>query len=136
MGPWWLYLIVFLFGYLTCRIFYFVREVRIGLVMLKVSHCLSLYCLVKGIEHMEYARSLRVGEMRDTGVSERNIQAFNLNFDGEVERFKRRSVAQIVELHPSFYRDVVKFTDWETAMHYLETEGKEYLKLVMRGKII
>jgi len=136
VGPWWLYLIVFVFGYVTCKLFYFVREVRMGLVMLKVSHCLSLYCLVKGIEHLTYTKNLRIAEMRDTGSSEKNIQAFSLNFDDEIGRFKRRSIREIINLHPAFYKDVIKFRDWDTAMEYLETEGKEYLKLIMRGRTL
>jgi hypothetical protein len=133
---WWLYLIVFVFGYWTCKTFYFIKEARLGLTMVKISHCLSLYCLVRGIESLEYARSIRVFEMQETGVSERNVQAFNLNFDDEVKRYKDKAIRQIVDIHPSFYKDIVDFEDWESAMKYLNEEGTEYIKRFTKDTII
>ena len=133
---WWLYLIVFVFGYWTCKSFYFVREARLGLTMVKISHCLSLYCIVRGLENLEYARSIRVLEMRETGVSERNVQAFNLIFDETVQRYKDKAIRQIIGIHPSFYKDIVDFADWESAMEYLNGDGAEYIKPFMKDTII
>ena len=133
MGPWWLYLLVFVFGYLTCKIFYFVREVRLGLVMVKISHCISLYCLVKAIEQLEYAKGLKKAEMISSGESVKNVQAYSMNFDDLIKSFKRRSVNDLINLHPPFYKDVVKFSDWDSAMNYLNTEGREYLQAFTKG---
>lgn len=134
MGPWWLYLIVFAFGYFTCKTFYFVREVRLGLIMLKVTHCIALYCLVKAYEQLEYAKNAKKNEMLSIGESEGNIKAYCLNFDELIHTFKRRSINDIINLHPSFYKDIIKFNDWDSAMSFLDTEGREYLNTFVKGK--
>ena len=77
---WWLYLLVFIFGYVTCKTFYFLKEVRLGLVMLRLSHYLSLYTISKGIENLEYTKAVRLNDLRLTNESEKNIEAFKLNF--------------------------------------------------------
>ena len=125
---WWLYPLVFVFGYFTCKTFYLFREVRVGLVMLKLSHYLSLYTLVKGIESLEYTKSIRIGEMRRTVESERNIKAYQLNFDADIKLYKDKSIREIINIHPKFYHDLFKYDDWESAMRLLNEEGIEYIK--------
>ena len=125
---WWLYLLVFAFGYFTCRTFYFLKEVRLGLVMLKLSHFLSLYTIVKGVENLEYTKSMRLDELRRKGESERNMDAYRNNFDIEIKLYKDKSIREIINIHPKFYRDLVKYTDWDSAMRFLNDEGIEYIK--------
>ena len=116
---WWLYLLVFAFGYLTCKTFYFLKEIRLGLVMLKISHCLSLYTIVRGVESLEYTKAMRLNELRLREESERNVKAYQLNFDAEIKLYKDKSVREIINMHPKFYRDLVEYDDWDSAMEYL-----------------
>ena len=125
---WWLYLLVFAFGYLTCKTFYFLKEIRLGLVMLKISHCLSLYTIVRGVESLEYTKAMRLNELRLREESERNVKAYQLNFDAEIKLYKDKSVREIINMHPKFYRDLVEYDDWESAMRFLNEEGIEYIK--------
>ena len=125
---WWLYLLVFAFGYLTCKTFYFLKEIRLGLVMLKISHCLSLYTIVRGVESLEYTKAMRLNELRLKEESERNVKAYQLNFDAEIKLYKDKSIREIINMHPKFYRDLIEYDDWDSAMRFLNGEGIEYIK--------
>ena len=125
---WWLYLLVFAFGYLTCKTFYFLKEIRLGLVMLKISHCLSLYTIVRGVESLEYTKAMRLNELRLREESERNVKAYQLNFDAEIKLYKDKSIREIINMHPKFYRDLIEYDDWDSAMRFLNEEGIEYIK--------
>ena len=125
---WWLYLLVFAFGYLTCKTFYFLKEIRLGLVMLKISHCLSLYTIVKGVESLEYTKAMRLNELRLREESERNVKAYQLNFDAEIKLYKDKSIREVINMHPKFYRDLIEYDDWDSAMRFLNEEGIEYIK--------
>ncbi len=125
---WWLYLLVFAFGYLTCKTFYFLKEIRLGLVMLKISHCLSLYTIVRGVESLEYTKAMRLNELRLREESERNVKAYQLNFDAEIKLYKDKSIREVINMHPKFYRDLIEYDDWDSAMRFLNEEGIEYIK--------
>ena len=125
---WWLYLLVFLFGYFTCRTFYFFREVRLGLVMLRLSHYLSLYTVVKGVESMEYAKATRINSMRLKEESDRNIEAYELNFSEEIKLYKDKAIREIINMHPKFYQDLLEYHDWDSAMRFLNEGGIEYIR--------
>jgi|8_EtaG_2_1085327.scaffolds.fasta_scaffold269361_2 hypothetical protein len=125
---WWLYLLVFAFGYLTCKTFYFLKEIRLGLVMLKISHCLSLYTIVRGVESLEYTKAMRLNELRLKEESERNVKAYQLNFDADIKLYKDKSIREIINMHPKFYRDLIEYDDWDSAMRFLNEEGIEYIK--------
>ena len=125
---WWLYLLVFSFGYLTCKTFYFLKEIRLGLVMLKISHCLSLYTIVRGVESLEYTKAMRLNELRLREESERNVKAYQLNFDAEIKLYKDKSIREVINMHPKFYRDLIEYDDWDSAMRFLNEEGIEYIK--------
>lgn len=125
---WWLYLLVFAFGYLTCKTFYFFSSVRLSLVLLKLSHSLSLYIIVRGVESLEYAKNVRVIEMKEIGESDRNIEAFVLNFEHEVKLYKDKAIREIVTMHPKIFQDVIDYDDWPSAMLFLNSEGREYIR--------
>ena len=58
--------------------------------------------------------------MEENNASEHNINAFTIRFNEELERYKRKSISQIVDAHGSFFKEVVEFTDWKSAMVFLE----------------
>lgn len=125
---WWLYLLVFMFGYFTCKTFYLFRETKLGLTMLRLSHYLSLYTIVKGVENLEYTKTARLNYLRQSEESERNINAYRLNFDNEIKLYKNKSVKEIINIHPKFYRDLLEYDDWESAMRFLNNGGVEYIQ--------
>jgi hypothetical protein len=117
---WLLNILVFIFGYATCRTFYFLKATRSSLKILQISQWVGLFIIVRSLEHFQYARSFRLDIMKRNGDSEHNISAAHLQFESETARFKRRSIAQIIDCHGSFFKPMVDFNDWPTAMRYLE----------------
>ena len=129
---WWLYALTFIFGYTTCRTFYFARETRLGLIMLKLSHCLGLYTIVRGLESLEFARNIKLHHMKKTEEPERNIDAINLNYDREITLYKTKAIKDILDRHPKFYKDFISYDDWDSAMKFLQDEGYDYIQQFTR----
>jgi hypothetical protein len=82
---------------------------------------------VRGLENLQYTKSTRVKEMHRAGDLERNIDAFTFNFDREIALYKQNAIRDIINNHPRFYKDIIAFDDWESAMVYLNIEGREYI---------
>ena len=56
MDPWWMYALVFLFGYATCRTFYFIRASRLSLSLLVYSQVIYLSSMVKILESLLHTK--------------------------------------------------------------------------------
>jgi ribonucleotide monophosphatase NagD (HAD superfamily) len=134
MGPWWLYLLVFVFGYLTHKIFYFLRSVKISIGLIRVSQLVSLAVLAKSMENFYYSHTLRLRHMREQNESEKNLKAARRSFNMEVSDYKEKGVQEILDLHPAFYDPIVQFHDWKTAMKYLEDNQQFMLQLLNQDK--
>ena len=129
---WLLHILVFVFGYMTCKTIYLFREVRLGLVMLKMSHTLGLHTIVLGLENYYFSRNIKINELRKSKASEQVIEAYKRNFDQEIERYKDKCIEEIIKIHPSFYHDVIKFNDWDSAMQFLNGEGTALVKKIYK----
>tara|TARA_R110000787_G_scaffold278885_1_gene388818 strand:+ start:273 stop:506 length:234 start_codon:yes stop_codon:yes gene_type:complete len=66
--------------------------------------------------------------MRRSEESERNIEAYRLNFDVDIKLYKDKSIREIINMHPKFYHDLFEYDDWDTAMRFLNEDGIEYIK--------
>ena len=73
MGPWWLYLLVFIFGYLTHKTFYFLRAVKVSINLIRVSQLISLGVLAQSLENFYYSHTARLRQMREGEVDEKDI---------------------------------------------------------------
>jgi hypothetical protein len=71
---------------------------------------------------------MRLNELRAKGESERNIGAYRSNFNDEIKLYKDKSIREIINVHPNFYKDLIKYDDWDTAMQFLNNEGIEFIK--------
>tara|TARA_B100000700_G_C14536227_1_gene619878 strand:+ start:167 stop:451 length:285 start_codon:yes stop_codon:yes gene_type:complete len=81
----------------------------------------SLFLLTRALEKFEYAKALYLKDLKDRETSERNIEIYKNNLNSEIETFKRQSVSALLELHPQFFKDVIPYHDWDSAMKYLES---------------
>ena len=134
MGPWWLYLLVFMFGYLTHKTFYFFRAHKISIGLIRVSQLVSLAVLARSMENFYYSHTARLRYMRESNENERDIKDVRRSFNAEIGEYKERAIREMLDLHPAFYNPIVDFEDWKSAMKYLE-ENKEYvLNLINQGK--
>ncbi len=128
MGHWLLYLLVCIFGYVTCRTFYFVRSARFSLTVVKTAQLIYLSAMTKALENMLYARGIVLEHMLKTEKSSNQISIFELNFNQDVEDMKERSIKLLKVYHPSFFESMLEFDDWSSAMEYLNTHRDEVFK--------
>ena len=112
-----LYFLVFIFGYVTCKTFYFLRANRLSLSLIKLSHIVYLSSAVKAIEILTTARA--TVKFNNTKLSKSEV-----DFENEIKTLKDNSIAYLLQMHPRYYREALKFEDWPTSMAYLN-ENKD-----------
>ena len=128
MQHWWLYLIVFIFGYLTCKTFYFFGAARVSLTLVKATNIIYLSSLIKALEHLSYAREIMLEQMLKSGKNSTQISTFEFRFEQDVQTLKRRSISTLLACHPAFFRSQLEFDDWKSAMAYLQKNKSTALK--------
>jgi hypothetical protein len=128
MGPWWLYLLIFAFGYFTCRIFYFLRSARLSLLMVRASHIIYLSSMIKALEHLLHSREIMLEHLLKSEKNSTYISSFEVRFNEDVNLLKKRSVQTLINCHPKFFRHMIEFNDWDGAMQYLEENKKVALQ--------
>ena len=63
-----LHLLTFIFGYVTCRTFYFFKSARASVTLLKVVQLVSLAIFLKCIEEYSYAGAQKLNSLLKCGV--------------------------------------------------------------------
>ena len=134
MGPWWLYILVFIFGYLSHKTFYFFRSVRISIGLIRVSQLISLAVLAKSMENFYYSHTSRLRHMRENNESEKDIKDVRRSFNIEIFEYKEKAIKEMLDLHPKFYSPIVDFDNWKSGMKYLDDNKKFVLKLLAQDK--
>ena len=130
MGYWWLYLLVFVFGYVTHKTFYFFRSIKISIGLIRVSQLISLTVFAKSMENFYYSRTIRLKQMAESNDDEKNIRDFKRSFNIELSDFKEKAVKEMLDLHPKFYDPIIDFDGWNSAMKYLD-ENKQYVQQLL-----
>jgi hypothetical protein len=128
---WLLYILVFIFGYTTCKTFYFLSATRTSINLIRITQLISLMIFSKSLEHFAYAKSTRLHIMKQNEESEHNINAFVETFDQEVDAFKFKGIKTIVNYHSSRFKDLLEFDDWKTAMKYLDDNKEIVFKFLI-----
>ena len=118
--PWLFYILCFLFGFISCKTFYFLNASRKSIRILQLTQVTALFIITRALEKFHYAREYHIAILKENGESEQNVNAFNIQFEEEVEFYKRKSISSIIDTHGSFFKEAVDFTNWETAMFFLE----------------
>ena len=117
---WLQYFLVFAFGYLTCKTFYFVRATRTGILIVKTAQLVSLGVLAKSMENFAFSKTYKILTLQENNASEQNINAYSINIDLAINSYKEKAIKHIVEQHSKFYREILDFDDWKSGMEYLE----------------
>ena len=125
MDPWWLYALVFVFGYVTCQTFYFINSSRISLKLMKSSRVIYLLMMAKAMEKYKIAEEVMVSYMRESDKDEKLITSFKESIDNERNSFKDRSITWLLDSTPNTFRDTVGFNDWTSAMKFLVLNREE-----------
>lgn len=126
MGPWWMYVLVFMFGYLTHKTFYFFRSLKISIGLIRISQLVSLAVLARSMENFYYSHTARMRLMRENNENEKDIKDTRRSFNIEIKNFKDKAIEEILDLHPNFYQPIIDFDSWSSAMKYLQ-DNKEYV---------
>ena len=125
MDPWWMYALVFIFGYVTCRTFYFVRSSRLSLSLLLYTQIIYLSSMVKILESLLHTRYF-VGRLRHSAKEMSPVcSEIEQKIDDEIGILKDNSINYLINMHPKFYKDSIKFEDWTTSMLFLEDKKQE-----------
>jgi len=119
-------ILIFVFGYFTCRTFYFFRSVRRSIVILKLSQVVSLSIFLKCIEEYSNASAHKLIALNKCGIlsSDPVYQKVSSEADAHIEEFKARSVSALKSLHSGFFETTVEFNDWSSAMAFLKNNRK------------
>lgn len=128
MDPWWLYALVFLFGYVTCQTFYFIRSTRVSLKLMKSSRVVYLLMMAKAMEKYRIAEEVMVSNLEQSKKDQKTINSFKDSIELERESFKKRSVSWVIDNTPPTFRDIIGFNDWNSAMKFLVLHQDEAFK--------
>jgi hypothetical protein len=108
-----LYVLLFIFGYITCRTFYFLRAVRLSISLIVSGHLVYLSAIERIIKRWEQ-------NLEEANLEKNDRISRQFKLDREIETLQSTSINYLLRLHPSFYRHALKFHDWSSAMAYLE----------------
>jgi len=123
-----LYILVFIFGYVTCKTFYFLRASRISLSLIKLSHVIFLSTMLKISENYILLRE-RVRLMKNQGEIDDKIYFTVIeNINNQLQHLKDNSIKYLINMHPKFYKDALKFDDWHSSMKYLKENEETIFK--------
>jgi len=125
---WFLYILIFVFGYVTCKTFYFLRATRLALNLVRGASVIYVSVMAKAAEKLSYTQEIMLENMLKTGKNSAEISAFQLQFDNEVKHLKETSVDVMVALHPEFFKQMVEFDDWSSAMDYATKYREQIFK--------
>jgi len=131
---WIQFILVFIFGYVTCKTFYFLNATRTSINIIKTAQLLSLAILAKSMEHFAYARTFKVLIMKESGISEQNIESFIIRTDDEIISYKRRAVKYIIDAHSRFFKELLEFHDWKSAMDILDSNSHAVQSLFIKDE--
>ena len=130
---------MFAFGWASCLLFYFGKSVNFFYQMVKISQLLSLFILARAMEHFTYAKEFRVKTMIENDDTEHNIYCARMQFEDEINFFKKSSLKELKEILGFFQSlDMMRnsdtkniFSDWNSAMSYL-ADNTEFILTFMK----
>ena len=125
MDPWWMYALVFIFGYATCRTFYFLRASRISLSLIVYCQVIYLSSMVKIFESLLQVKYFVKGLRQTTEEMNPVCDQIDQKVNNEIAILKDNSINYLINMHPKFYRENLKFEDWDSSMKFLKDKKQE-----------
>jgi hypothetical protein len=112
--------LVFVLGYLTCRVVHYLLAGRQVTAMLGIGHLYSLYLLTRALECYEHSRQLFLKDLKKSEMSEDNLSIYERHLKEEIETFKRKSIRSLLESQPEMFEHMSPYKDWKSGMLFLE----------------
>tara|TARA_R110002020_G_scaffold418257_2_gene627494 strand:- start:239 stop:580 length:342 start_codon:yes stop_codon:yes gene_type:complete len=100
------------------------RATRLSLSLVKAGNIIYISSIIKALEHLAYAREIMREYMLKTEKSGAQISSYEYRFDDEADSLKKNSINVLLELHPSFFQNILEFDDWGSAMEFLMKNQK------------
>jgi hypothetical protein len=89
------------------------------MAMVKASHVIYLSAMIKALENMAYSREIMLEHMLKTEKKGVQISSFEFRFEEDVRTLKKRSIEMLKELHPTFFRQMLDFDNWDEGAAFL-----------------
>ena len=129
-----LYFLVFVLGYTTCKLFYFMLGTRKSIQIVRLSQLVGLSIVARSLENFSHSKYYALCVMKENGESEHNLDAFKYLHMEELDRYKQKVIEEMINVHGKIFDQVLDFDDWGSAMKYLETNKQEFIDLMYRSK--
>ena len=91
---------------------------------MRVCQVVGLFIIARSLEDFAYAKEYSLLRMEEGEETEHNINTFEKQHEKEVEFFKERAVERIIDIHGSYFSDVVDYENWDDAMKFLNSNRK------------
>jgi hypothetical protein len=125
MNIWWLHALVFIFGYITCKTFYFLKAARVSLKLLKSSRVAYLLMAVKIVEQYAVSEYKMKCYLKESEQNEETIKAFKIKFEQDLEIFKSSTIQHLIHNTPPTFRETLEFDDWNSSMNFLQRNKED-----------
>ena len=112
--------LMYVFGYVTCKTFYYLQASRLGILLVKTGSAFSLFLLTRALENYEVSRTLLLKDLKERNMSKDNLKVFENNLQEEIDLFKRKTISSLINSHQGFFEEILEYEDWETGMNFLE----------------
>ena len=130
---WLLYVLMFVFGYYTCKTFYVFRSGAVTVTMLKLTYLTSILVLVRALEQYSYVKQFGAQQLTRKDASDADIKNYKIYIDNDIEYFKTKSINNILDCTPTYFKQIPQFNDWESAMQYIQ-DNKELITHVINHR--
>ena len=114
-----LYVLVFVFGYVTHRTFHTYMAAKTGSLIFLHSKLTSLLMLVKCIESYNYIKAFGMMQLKKNEATDKQVEAFTTMIDNDITFFKKQSIKNINNLIPEYLKVLEHFDNWDEAMMFL-----------------
>ena len=133
MDIWWLHALVFIFGYMTCKTFYFLNTARLSLKLIKSSRIIYLLMASRAVENYIMSETIMKKYFAKNDEKKETIKALEDKCASELEHFKVISIRQLISQTPDAFKPGLEFEDWNTAMLHLQRHREEALNFWRMG---
>ena len=113
-----LYTLIFVFGYLTHKLFHTYFSAKIGSIIFLQSKLISLMMLLKCIEQYTYIKAFGMLQLQEKGASANEIKSYKLMIENDIDFFKKESIKSINRHIPDYLKVLDHFENWDDAMAF------------------
>ena len=128
MDIWWLHALTFIFGYVTCKTFYFINTARLSLKLLKSSRIIYLIMATRALENYATSEKIMKKHIAESGQDTETQTSFEQKFNQDKLTFKDSVIATLIAQTPTAFKEGIEFHDWSSAIIHLQRHRDEALK--------